>query len=96
MLGGRTKLRSTLFCSTLQVIGESIKRLPPDALSQLSSEHRNGPARLRDLIAHHYFALDADILWDVAAHHVPGLLVEACALRERTGQTEQRPDRAGS
>ncbi len=46
---------ATLF--NLQVIGEAIKRLPERALQQLSLPHRNGPARLRDLIAHHYFAI---------------------------------------
>lgn len=67
----------------LQVIGEAIKRLPESALSQLSEPHRRGPARLRDLIAHHYFALDAQIIWDVATQHVPALLNEARALRDK-------------
>lgn len=45
----------------LQVIGEAIKKLPESALSQLPEPHRRGPARLRDLIAHHYLARDAQI-----------------------------------
>ena len=44
--------------------------------------YRTGPARLRDLIAHRYFALDPDIIWEVATRHVPALLVEAVALRD--------------
>lgn len=67
----------------LQVIGEAIKKLPKPALSQLSEPHRRGPARLRDLIAHHYFALDSRIIWDVAVQHVPALLIEARALRDQ-------------
>jgi uncharacterized protein with HEPN domain len=65
----------------LQVIGEAVKAFPPEALEGLSTEHRSAPARLRDLIAHHYFSLDPDIIWDVAVHHVPSLLVEALNLR---------------
>jgi uncharacterized protein with HEPN domain len=65
----------------LQIIGESIKRLPETRRMQLPPEHRAGPARLRDLIAHHYFSLDAEIIWEVATHHVPGLLGHALALR---------------
>lgn len=54
-------------------IGESLKQLPEAQLHQLSEVHRSGPARLRDLIAHHDFAIDASIIHDVATRHVPDL-----------------------
>ena len=38
---------------------------------------------LDDLIAHHYFALDPDIVWEVARRHIPALLGEARVLRLR-------------
>ena len=69
----------------LQVIGEAIKKLPDDALASLPEADRFGPARLRDLIAHHYFAIDPDIIWEVAQRHVPVLLNHALALRSRPG-----------
>lgn len=69
----------------LQVIGECVKRLPEDRRNALPPEHRAGPARLRDLIAHHYFAVDADIIWEVATRHVPGLLADARRLRQASG-----------
>lgn len=72
---------ATLF--NLLVVGEAVKQLPSHASAALSPEHRSGPARLRDLIAHRDFAIDADIIWDVATTHVPALLVEARALRSR-------------
>lgn len=67
----------------LQVIGESIKSFPEEARVQLSERHRSAPARLRDLIAHRYFALDPDIIWDVVRNHLPSLRQEATALRSR-------------
>jgi uncharacterized protein with HEPN domain len=67
----------------LQVIGEAMKNLPESARSAMSAESASAPIRLRDLIAHHYFAIDGDIIWDVATNHVPRLLVEARALRDR-------------
>ncbi|MDO9315022.1 MAG: DUF86 domain-containing protein [Burkholderiaceae bacterium] len=67
----------------LQVIGEAIKKFPDDARASLPEIHRSAPARLLDLIAHHYFALDPDIVWEVAQRHVPALLDEANALRLR-------------
>jgi uncharacterized protein with HEPN domain len=54
----------------LQVIGEAIKKLPLNARASLPEADRSGPVRLRDLIAHHYFALDPDIIWEVANRHV--------------------------
>ena len=68
----------------LQVIGEAIKKLPDEAKSGLSEPHRSAPARLRDLIAHHYFAIDPDLIWEASTRHVPALLAEATALRQRT------------
>src|SRR6185503_16596544 len=67
----------------LQIIGEAMKNLPESARSALSTENASAPVRLRDLIAHHYFALDPEIIWDVVTNHVPRLLAEANALRER-------------
>jgi uncharacterized protein with HEPN domain len=75
----------------LQIIGEAVKAFPPEALAALSPEHRSAPARLRDLIAHHYFSLDPDIIWDVAVHHVPSLLDEALALRRAEDKDDQQP-----
>ena len=40
--------------------------------TELSSAGGVGPARLRDLIAHHYFAIDSDIIWEVAQPTCPG------------------------
>ena len=67
----------------LQLIGEAFKQLPAEQLQQLPDEHRRGPARLRDLIAHHYFAIDASIIFDAATRHVPQLLGHVLALRRR-------------
>lgn len=64
----------------LQIIGEAVKRLPDGVRAELS-DAGTGPARLRDLIAHHYFAIDSDIIWEVATTHVPALLVQAHRLR---------------
>ena len=68
-----------------QVIGEAVENLPEEARAGLSQAHRSGPARMRDLIAHRYFALDPDIVWDVARRHVPALCAEAVSLRARYG-----------
>ncbi len=65
----------------LQVIGEASKNLPEEARSAMPEAIGSAPARLRDLIAHHYFALDAEIIWEVAMTHVPRLLAQARLLQ---------------
>jgi uncharacterized protein with HEPN domain len=68
----------------LQVIGEAVKRLPDEARAAMPEASGSGPARLRDLIAHRYFALDPEIIWEVATVHVPALLAEARRLEADT------------
>lgn len=65
----------------LQVIGEAVKMFPAEARSAMAETDISGPARLRDLIAHHYFALDTEIIWEVATTRVPRLLAQAHKLR---------------
>jgi uncharacterized protein with HEPN domain len=76
-----TILDAVLF--NLQVIGEAVKHLPEDARSAMPETGDSGPARLRDLIVHHYFALDVEIIWEVATTHVPRMLVQARRLRDQ-------------
>ena len=75
-----------------QVIGEAVKKLPAEARSAISEADISGPARLRDLIAHHYFALDAEIIWEVATMRVPRLLVQAHKLREQADRDNHGTD----
>jgi uncharacterized protein with HEPN domain len=72
----------------LQIIGESVKRLPADRREALPEAHRAGPARLRDLIAHRYFAIEPTIIWDVVTHHVPALLEDARRLQREAGAAD--------
>ncbi len=71
----------------LQIIGEAYKNIPQDVWPEATSA---GPARLRDLIAHHYFALDAEIIWEVATVHVPALLIMAQELLAKSEPDQTR------
>lgn len=72
----------------LLVLGEGIKSLPDGVRASLPDAQRSAPARLRDLIAHRYFALDPDIIREVASKHVPPLLEQALTLRDRADRAE--------
>jgi len=64
----------------LQVIGEAAKKLPDTAKAAMPEVEWSEAARFRDIIAHHYFALDAQIVWDVVHNRIPEIRDAARAL----------------
>ena len=58
----------------LHVIGEAVKQLPLELKEEYPQVPWREVAGLRDIVAHAYFALDLDILWNVIEESVPQLL----------------------
>ena len=78
----------------LALIGEAVKNLPDHARASEPGADWSGPARMRDLIAHHYFAVDPGIVWEAASLHVPKILEHALRLRERFDRGGENPESA--
>lgn len=57
----------------LEIIGEAAKRLPEDICKQMFSIEWKKMKGLRDIIAHEYFGIDAEIVWNVVHNKVPEL-----------------------
>jgi uncharacterized protein with HEPN domain len=57
----------------LEVIGEAVKRLPPEARALAPQIDWRKIAGMRDLLAHAYFGIDKDIIWDVVTNKLPEL-----------------------
>ena len=57
----------------IEIIGEAAKHIPDDIRQAMSSIEWRKAAGLRDMIAHAYFGIDNDILWDVIKNKVPEL-----------------------
>ena len=57
----------------LELIGEAVKRLPDEARNLCPDIEWRRIAGLRDLLAHSYFGLDPDIIWDIVVVKVPQL-----------------------
>ncbi len=57
----------------LEIIGESVKRLPKD----LQDQHPDVPWReiagARDVLVHEYFRIDVDLAWEMVQQDVPEL-----------------------
>ena len=60
----------------LMVIGEAAKRTPDEIRARLPSVPWRAIAGLRDIVAHGYFSLDRDLIWDTARNKVPSLKAE--------------------
>ena len=67
-------IRAEAVLLNLHVIGEAVKKLPGDLRERYPDVAWREIAGLRDVIAHTYFALDSDILWDAVERDVPALL----------------------
>lgn len=67
--------RMESICMLLIAIGESIKRVDKATDKQLLSQYPEidwkGVMGMRDIIAHHYFDIDADVVFDVMKNNLP-------------------------
>ena len=59
----------------LQIIGEAVKNLPPALREQAPQIEWRKISGLRDILAHAYFQVDHEIIWDVVQTKIPPLQV---------------------
>ncbi len=57
----------------LEIIGEAAKHIGKDLRGNMPDIEWRKAAGLRDMLAHAYFGIDNDILWDVVQNKVPQL-----------------------
>jgi uncharacterized protein with HEPN domain len=58
----------------LQIIGEAAKNVPPEIRVRYPEIEWRKIAGLRDVLAHAYFTLENETLWDIVQNKVPPLL----------------------
>ena len=69
------EMRFDAILFNLHVVGEAVKKLPLDLRDRYPDIAWREITGLRDFVAHAYFALDLDILWDAIRQDIPALLV---------------------
>lgn len=57
----------------LEIIGEAAGRVPQGLSASLDEINFGRIRAMRNILAHAYFGIDEDILWDVITTHVPVL-----------------------
>ena len=66
----------------LEIIGEAVKQVPVDELARFPDVPWRRVARFRDRLAHGYFGLDLEIVWDVVQNRLPEILPAVKAMLE--------------
>jgi len=59
----------------LEIIGEAVKKIPPDVKREHPSVEWRKFAGLRDILIHEYFGINLEIVWDICVHKLPSLKV---------------------
>ncbi len=81
---GMERLEST--CMLLMAIGEGLKGIDKLTDKQLFVKYPEidwkGAMGMRDIIAHHYFDLDAAVVYDVVKNYLPAMLVTIKKMRK--------------
>jgi uncharacterized protein with HEPN domain len=67
----------------LEVIGEATKQVPPQHRERAPEVEWRKMAGMRDLIAHAYFEVDLQIVWDVVTTKLDPLAVAVRRLRQK-------------
>jgi uncharacterized protein with HEPN domain len=57
----------------LQIVGEAAKAIPDSIRAAYPNVEWKKVAGLRDILAHQYFEVDLDIIWDVLQNKLPEL-----------------------
>lgn len=55
----------------LEIIGEAAKNVPAHIKERYSDIEWRKIAGLRDILAHEYFGVDLEVLWDIIEHKMP-------------------------
>jgi uncharacterized protein with HEPN domain len=60
----------------LEIIGEAVKNIPDNVKEKHSEIEWRKIAGLRDILAHEYFGVDMEVLWDIVKNKLPDLKKE--------------------
>jgi uncharacterized protein with HEPN domain len=67
------KMRLDAIVRNLEIIGEASGKLPGEIKDKYPSVEWKKIANFRNLLAHEYFGIDYEILWDIINNKIPNL-----------------------
>jgi uncharacterized protein with HEPN domain len=57
----------------LEIIGEAVKNPPPELMALKPEIDWKKIARFRDVVVHHYFKVDLEVVWDIVENKISSL-----------------------
>ena len=69
-------LRYDAILRNLEVIGEASYRIPDAVKEEFSAFPWKEMYRTRNIVSHHYFGVDSDIIWRIISSHLPSNLLK--------------------
>lgn len=79
----RNKLVVDAVTRNLEIIGEAVKNIPAEVKTQYPHIEWKKIAGLRDILAHEYFGVDLEVLWDIVKNKLPGFKKEISSLKNK-------------
>ena len=76
----RDELLQTFVVYHLQIIGEAASALPQDVYDQAPAIPWRKIIGMRNILVHHYFAIDREVVWGVVEHDLTDLKRAVAAL----------------
>ena len=76
----------------MEIIGEAAKNIPDEVRERHLEVEWRRIGRARDLMAHHYFGLEDETLWEMVQQHVPELLAQLSLVIEQERGRGQEDD----
>ncbi|MBN2160543.1 MAG: DUF86 domain-containing protein [Spirochaetes bacterium] len=64
------------FIRSIEVIGEASKKIPDEVKARYPAIEWKKISGTRDVLIHHYFDIDKEILWDIVTNKIPALYEE--------------------
>lgn len=80
----------------LEIIGEAAKNLPEDIRSRIVGVEWTKVIGMRNYLAHVYFGISNDLVWDVVTTRIPELLAAIEAFRRDTADASLKASEGDS
>lgn len=78
----KNELKQYAIVRSIEIIGEAVKNIPPS----IKNKHSNVPWKdisgTRDILIHHYFGVDLNIVWDIVKKELPKLKQQIKKIKE--------------
>jgi len=73
----------------IEIIGEAVKQVPTEIRNQHPEIDWRRIAGMRDIVAHHYFSIHDEIVWDIVANKVSELAEQVGMILEKVRKYNQ-------